>query len=254
MNQKMNKLINFSIMVGVPVVLLAIWEIAGNKGYINKSIMSTPSIIWNTISDLIEKGNLQKNLLVSSKRVIIGFVYGTLAGIVLGILMGQFEKVDKAFTVIVGVLRPIPMIGWTPLFILWMGLGESSKIMIIAISAFWSVLVNTIDGIKSVDKKYIEVASMLEKSKFDSIKNIVLPSISPSIFTGIRLGFSNAWRGVVAAEMIAATAGIGYMISFAREMAQPAVLMVGLLTIGIICLIIDMVILRLQKIIFRWNG
>lgn len=253
MNRKKDRIINNFIAVAVPVGILLFWEIAGRKGWINTSIMSTPSIIAENFLSLWEKGTLQKNLLISSRRVLIGFAYGTIAGIVLGILMGQFEKVNKAFAVIVGVLRPIPMIGWTPLFILWMGLGESSKITIIAISAFWSVLVNTIDGIQSVDKRYLEVASMLEKGKFDNIIHIVLPTIAPNIFTGLRLGVSNAWRGVVAAEMIAATAGIGYMISFAREMAQPATLLLGLLIIGLICLVIDSVILKLQKIIFKWN-
>lgn len=254
MNQNKNQIINNSIMIGVPILVLLLWEIAGRVGWINTSVMSTPSIIGKTFISLCQKGTMQKNILVSTRRVLIGFLYGTLTGIVLGILMGQFEKINKAFAVIVGLLRPIPMIGWTPLFILWMGLGESSKIMIIAISAFWSVLVNTIDGIKGVDRKYLEIASILEKSKWDNIIHIILPSIAPSIFTGIRLGFSNAWRGVVAAEMIAATAGIGYMISFAREMAQPATLLLGLLTIGLICLLIDYVILWLQRKLFRWNG
>lgn len=253
MNRKKERAINNFIMVAVPVGILLLWEIAGRMEWINTAIMSTPSIIGKNFINLWAKGTIQKNLAVSSRRVLVGFCYGTAAGIVLGILMGQFEKVNKAFAVIVGVLRPIPMIGWTPLFILWMGLGESSKITIIAISAFWSVLVNTIDGIQSVDKRYLEVASMLEKGKFDNIIHIVLPTIAPNIFTGLRLGVSNAWRGVVAAEMIAATAGIGYMISFAREMAQPATLLLGLLIIGLICLVIDSVILWLQKIIFKWN-
>lgn len=254
MNQKKNQIINNIIMIGVPILILLLWEIAGRAGLINTAVMSNPSIIADTFINLCQKGTMQKNLLISARRVIIGFAYGTLAGVILGILMGQFEKINKAFAVIVGVLRPIPMIGWTPLFILWMGLGETSKIMIIAISAFWSVLINTIDGIKAVDRRYLEIAFMLEKSKWNNIIHIILPSIAPSIFTGIRLGFSNAWRGVVAAEMIAATAGIGYMISFAREMAQPATLLLGLLTIGLICLLIDNVISWLEKKIFQWNG
>lgn len=254
MKNKSNQIVNNMIMIGVPILLILIWEIAGKIGWMNQSIMPVPTKIGETIRNLMIKGTLQKNLMISFKRVVIGFVYGTVAGIILGILMGQFEKVNKAFTVIVGVLRPIPMIGWTPLFILWMGLGETSKIAIIAVSSFWSVLVNTIDGIKGVDNKYLEVASLFEKNKLSNIKNIILPSISPSIFTGIRLGFGNAWRGVVAAEMIASTAGIGYMVSSAREMAQPAVLLVGLLTIGLVCLFIDTVILWIQKKIFVWNG
>lgn len=254
LNKKINSIVNNVIMLGVPVLVLIIWEVAGRLGYINVSIMPIPSKIGAEWKELILEGKLQKNLLVSFQRVILGFIYGSLAGLILGILMGQFEKVNKAFTVFVGVLRPIPMIGWTPLFILWFGLGETSKIITIAVSAFWSLLINTIDGFKNVDRNYLEVSQILEKGKLDNIFHVIIPSIFPSVFTGIRLGMSNAWRGVVAAEMIAATAGIGYMISSARELFKTAELMVGLLAIGLICLLIDIVILRIQKYIFRWNG
>lgn len=254
LNKKINSIVNNAIMLGVPVLVLIIWEVAGRLGYINVSIMPIPSKIGAEWKELILEGKLQKNLLVSFQRVILGFIYGSLAGLILGILMGQFEKVNKAFTVFVGVLRPIPMIGWTPLFILWFGLGETSKIITIAVSAFWSLLINTIDGFKNVDRNYLEVSQILEKGKLDNIFHVIIPSIFPSVFTGIRLGMSNAWRGVVAAEMIAATAGIGYMISSARELFKTAELMVGLLAIGLICLLIDIVILRIQKYIFRWNG
>lgn len=254
MNKKVNTVVNNVIMLGVPLLVLIIWEVAGRLGYINLSIMPIPSQIGAEWKELLIEGKLQKNVLISLQRVVLGFFYGSLAGVLLGILMGQFEKVKKAFTVFVGVLRPIPMIGWTPLFILWFGLGETAKIITIAVSAFWSLLINTIDGFKSVDKKYLEVSQILEKGKVDTIFHVIIPSIFPSVFTGIRLGISNAWRGVVAAEMIAATAGIGYMISSARELFKTAELMVGLLTIGLICLLIDVIVLQIQKYIFRWNG
>ena len=153
--------------------------------------------------------------------------------------------------VIFGVLRPIPMIGWIPLLILWMGIDEGSKVTVIAIGSFWELLLNTIHGINSVDKKYLEVAYILEKSKLITLIKVVLPSALPSILTGIRLGVGGAWKSVVAAELIAASSGIGYLISYAREVSQPGVMLVGLLTIGLIGLLIDFVILRVQHKIIR---
>ena len=131
MNKKVNTVVNNVIMLGVPLLVLIIWEVAGRLGYINLSIMPIPSQIGAEWKELLIEGKLQKNVLISLQRVVLGFFYGSLAGVLLGILMGQFEKVKKAFTVFVGVLRPIPMIGWTPLFILWFGLGETAKIITI---------------------------------------------------------------------------------------------------------------------------
>lgn len=254
MSKKQRLIRNYIIMIAAPAILLALWEILGSLGYLNAAIMPTPSKIGAKFIELVAEGKLQKHVLISAKRVLWGFLYGAVIGIVLGILMGQFEVVNKAFAVFVGVLRPIPTIGWVPLLILWFGLGESSKIIIIAMSSFWSLLINTIDGFGHIDRKYLEVSKIMEKDKIDTIIHIVIPSIFPSVFTGLRLGFGNAWRGVVAAEMIAASSGIGYMISAARELFRPAELMVGLLAIGLICLMIDTIILRIQKFVFRWNG
>jgi sulfonate transport system permease protein len=144
------------------------------------------------------------------------------------------------------------MIAWIPLFILWIGIGDGFKITLIALGTFWSVLLNTIHGIQSVDPKLLEVASALEKNRFIMIRKIILPAALPAILTGLRLGMGVAWSSVVASEMIAASKGIGYMIMFAREMAQPAKLMVGVFTIGLVGLLIDTIILKLQKWLIKW--
>ncbi|WP_425802683.1 ABC transporter permease [Desulfitobacterium sp. Sab5] len=243
--------IDILLFIGVPLGLIALWEILSNKGVINPSILPAPSEILKIVNEMLSSGELVQHLQVSILRVVKGFVIGSTLGIVVGTLMGFFPKFNRSMMVIVGVLRPIPIIGWIPLLILWMGIDEGSKVTVIAIGSFWELLLNTIHGINTVDKKYLEVATILEKSKITTLIKVVFPSALPSILTGIRLGVAGAWKSVVAAELIAATSGIGYLISYAREISQPGVMLVGLLTIGLIGLLIDFVILRVQSKIIR---
>jgi sulfonate transport system permease protein len=121
------------------------------------------------------------------------------------------------------------------------------------IGSFWPVLLNTIHGIHSVDNKLIEVGAILEKNKLQILRRIILPAAVPSIFTGIRLGMGTAWTCVVAAEMIAASRGIGYMITYARELSQPDVVLVGVFAIGLVGLLIDTGIQHLQRHLLKWN-
>jgi sulfonate transport system permease protein len=246
-------ILDWVVFIGVPVLFLLIWEMLGNKGVINGSILPKPTRIWHTFISLVQTGKLQKHLSASILRVLAGFLIGSAAGVILGLLMGIFHYFNKAVAVIFGVLRPIPMIGLVPLFILWFGIGETSKVLVIMMGTFWPVLINTQHGIASIDKSYFEIAQLLEKDRLTTLMKIVIPAAMPSIFTGLRLGISAAWKSVVAAEMLAATKGIGYMISNARELAQPDKMFVGLLAIGLIGILIDFVILKLQKKLISWE-
>ncbi|MHB8062395.1 MAG: ABC transporter permease [Ruminiclostridium sp.] len=249
---KANDIVNLIILLGVPIVFVFSWQTLGGKGIINGSIMPAPSKIVDTFNQVIENGTLWKHFSASILRVLFGFTAGAAAGIIAGILTGLFEKINKAVAVIFGVLRPIPMIGLVPLFILWFGIGEESKIVLIAVGTFWSVLLNTEHGIQNVDYKFLEVARILEKNKLTTLIKIVFPASIPSIFTGLRLGLSAAWRCLVAAEMLASTKGVGYMISYARELAQPALMFVGLFTIGFVGIVIDVFIKKLQQKLIKW--
>jgi sulfonate transport system permease protein len=246
------EIIAFSLLV--PAGLIMFWKIASDTGFSNTSIMPDPATIWSTFTDMLLSGRLAENLSITMLRVVEGFIIGSAAGIILGALMGIFPWVNYAVSVLFGILMPIPMIGWVPMVILWCGIGETSKIFVIALGTFWSVLLNTHDGIKNVDKKLVEVAEILEKGKFYTLVKVVLPAALPSIITGIRLGIGNAWKSVVAAEMLAASRGVGYLISFAREMSRPEVMIVGLLSIGFVGVLIDRVTLRAQKWALRWNA
>lgn len=255
--QNSNKISRIAInrFLGIipPLLLILLWQFYGSRGVINPSILPRPSILIQKLIPVIQNGVLLKNLLASLHRVLIGYVSGALLGLTLGIAIGFFPLAEKLSGIMIGVLRPIPALACIPLLILALGIGEESKIAVIMIGSFWPVLLNTIQGIHSVDPKLIQLGNVLEKSRLQIIMHIILPSAFPYIFTGLRLGISASWTNIVAAEMIAASAGMGYMISYAREMSQPALVLIGILTIGIVGLCIDTLVILIQKKVIYWN-
>lgn len=244
---------NGFISILAPILVLIIWQYSTESGNISKAILPSVTSVLETAERIIENGKLQQHLLISFSRVLQGFLVGSIAGIVLGTIMGFSKVFNRFFGSLVGILRPIPMIAWIPIFILWFGIGEMTKVSLITLGTFWPVLLNTIHGITSVDTKLVEVARILKKSKRVLIAKVIIPSALPSIFTGIRLGIGSAWSCVVAAEMIAASKGIGFMITYARETSKAGEVFVGVFTIGIVGLVIDTLIQHLQKKLLKWN-
>lgn len=248
--EKLNQLL---LSVILPILVIILWYVGSSRRWFNPSIIPTPHKIKVQFVKIVSDGSLWKHILTSFQRVIYGYLIGAVAGIGLGIAIGLFSKVNQAFILLIGILRPIPPIACIPLFILALGIGEPSKIALIVVGAFWPCLLNTISGIQQTNKKLVEVAEIFGKSKLVILKDIVLPSALPSIFTGLRLGISTAWSCVVAAEMIASSVGIGYLIMYAREMSKPALLFIGILAIGVVGLILDLLMQYLQHVIIYWE-
>jgi sulfonate transport system permease protein len=209
--------------------------------------------VKNILVEMVHNGKYAKNVSASLTRVVEGYLIGAALGLLIGTFIGLYKNVNRALVAVIGILRPIPPIALIPFFILWLGIGETSKITVIAIGSFWPVLLNTIQGIQEADTKLLELANVFGKSKLVIFFKIILPSAVPAIFTGLRLGISQAWTCVVTAEMIAASAGVGFMIQYARELAQPDMLFLGIITIGIIGVVIDLVMIFLQKKIVYWK-
>jgi sulfonate transport system permease protein len=243
--------IGFQILF--PVLLMGIWELCSDLGVAKSTLLPSPSLIFRTFIELLLSGELFHHLSISIWRVLQGYVIGALLGIVIGILCGLFEKVEAALSLVLGFLRPIPVIAWVPVFILWMGIDEASKITVIAIGSFWPVLVNVIDGIRNVDKKYLEVARILEKNSWQILTKVIFPSALPNIFTGLRVGIGIAWMCVVGAELIAASSGIGYLIMYARELLQSDVMYVGVFSIGLTGFLIDKLLRIVERKLLKWN-
>jgi sulfonate transport system permease protein len=220
---------------------------------VNTSLLPSPAQILAALMRQIYKGSLQKNILMSLQRVAFGYLLGASLGIVLGTMMGFFQPFEKLLQFLMEILRPIPIIAWVPVLILWSGIGERSKVIVIAIGTFWPVIINVISGIQNVDKKYVEVSTLFIKPRFATITKVILPAASPYIFTGLRLGVGNAWISVIGAEMIAASSGLGYFISFSRELTQSANMLVGVFTIGMIGWLINKLLRILEFRLMKWN-
>ena len=241
------------IKVIPPILLIIGWESASRFGYLKPLILPAPSAILKAGYLQIESGELFHHLGISLVRITKGYAAGAGLGLALGLLIGIFKRFDLATSLVLNFLRPIPMFAWMPLIILWLGISETTKTSIIAIGCFWPVLLNVIAGVKSVDKKYLEVASILEKNRYQTLVKVVLPSALPSIFTGLRIGIGMAWGAVVAAEVIASTSGIGFLLMYSREMWQPDITFVGTFSIGIIGLLIERLFKYIEDHLIKWN-
>ncbi len=243
---------NLFLGIILPLSIIILWQTASDHGFIKPAVFASPGSIVTEFVNMIEKGSYFKHVIASLERVVYGYIIGSALGLSIGSFAVLFKTFGKMIDPLIGILRPIPAIACIPFFILWLGIGEASKIGVIVIGAFWPVLLNTMQGIRSADPKLLELARAFGKTKRTVLCKIILPSAIPAIFTGLRLGISGAWTCVVAAEMIAASAGVGYLISYGRELAQPGTLFVGIVSIAIIGLIIDILVIKLQKKVLYW--
>ncbi|MBO7335656.1 MAG: ABC transporter permease, partial [Lachnospiraceae bacterium] len=193
MNTDKKSLLHRILYFVLPVLLVTFWEVYSRKGLISQAIFPMPSKLVEAFKKLLDNGRLWSNLSISLQRVLKGFAFGSIIGILVGILMGLFRGINSLLSSLVSIFRPIPIVAWIPLFIVLMGIGEKPKVTMIAVGAFWPLLLNTIHGIQTVDRKLIDMARIHQKSKVEILFKIILPSALPSIFTGMKLGIATSW-------------------------------------------------------------
>lgn len=239
--------------VAIPLLILVLWEVSVKRGILTATVMPAPSTIGKALITNIENRTLPENVVVSVSRVLKGYVAGAFAGIILGILMGLSAWVRKSLSVLSGILRPIPIIAWVPILILFLGIGESSKVVVIAIGTFWPVLTSVMYGVRDVDRKYLEVAVIMRKTRWETISSVIIPAALPTIFSGLRTAIGIAWISVVGAELVASSSGLGYMISYAREMSRADNMFAGVIIIGLIGWLINIIIGKMEKLTVRWS-
>jgi len=237
------------------VIFLAIWEVVARLNLTPGQFLFPPfSVVVQEFYYLTASGVLGDNFLSSLVRVLIGFCAGSIAGIAVGIIMGWRDFVHKALNPIISLLYPIPALGWLPLLMLWLGIGEALPITIIFICSFFPVLYNTVTGIRSVDKDYIRVARTLGASDVKVLTTVVMPLALPNIFTGLRLEAGMAWRVIIAAEMVAIPTGIGALMMRAESLIRIDIIIVCLIVLAVMCLSFEKFFEYLEaKLTTKWR-
>lgn len=234
------------------VFLFGIWGIAS----LNYTVDFLPSPL-ETITgarEIILDGTLFQYVLISLKRVCLGWGLGMLLSIPIGLIIGRIELLRRIFEPFIDFLRFIPAIGFLTLFLMWFGAGEKSKVILIMYATVFVILINTISGVLSIDKNRIQAARSLGASEIQIIYSVLIPSAIPYIFTGIRLGLGGAFTSIVAAEMLAAKEGIGFLIYTSRLYFRTDWIFVGLLTLGLMGYISDRLIRLFGKVVLRRYG
>jgi sulfonate transport system permease protein len=242
-----------ALYVALPLAVIAAWQGAYLAG-VRPVLLPSPATVATTFWELAASGELGHHLAVSLGRVLEGFGIASALALPLGIGIGMSRTLDRATDLLIQLIKPIPPIAWIPLAILWFGIGEQPKIFIIALGAFFPVLVNTIDGIRQTDWRYVELARVLEVPRWRFVMQVVLPGALPAIMTGLRLGLMLGWICVVAAELIAASSGVGYLIMDARQLSQTDVVLVGMFTIGAMGKLLDSLLRLLERRLIVWRS
>lgn len=218
----------------LPLGVLSIWQAASSFGLVSPTLLPAPLAVIETLAYLAGSGDLWRHIQASGTRVLSGFALAASLALSLGIAMGVFRRLDGLVDLLLQVLKPIPPIAWIPLSILWFGIDEGAKIFIIALGAFFPILTSTVDATRQTDGRYVELANVLELPRRLFIRKILLPGSLPQIMSGLRLGLAMSWMCVVAAELIAASRGVGFLIMDGRAMSQANLVLAGMLIMGLL--------------------
>lgn len=242
----------YGLMLG-PVLLLIFWSWGAQSGFIDPRVLPGPWVAVTTSWQLLEEGRLQANLLISAERALDGLAFGTAAGVLAALITGLSKFGGYLLDGVVQVKRSIPLYAILPFFMLWFGIGESEKIIIIAVASFMPIYLQMHTALRNIDRRYVELAESLRVSYGDFLINVVLPGALPGFFLGLRFASMASWMALVVVEQVNATAGIGYMINLATSYAQTDVMLVGLVVYAVLGVTSDVLIRTAQKLVLSWQ-
>ncbi|MEV6111325.1 ABC transporter permease [Streptomyces sp. NPDC052109] len=236
-----------------PLVLLALWAVASAAGALDTGAVPAPWTVVRTAGHLWTGGTLPTDILTSLRRAAYGFAIGLAAGVLLALVSGLSRTGEALIDGTVQLNRAIPTLGLIPLFILWLGIGETFKVAIIAIVVYVPIYLNTHAALSGIDSRFVELAEVQGLSRFGFIRQVVIPGALPGFFVGLRLGVTGSWLGLVVLEQINATSGLGYMMFQAQNYGQTDVILVGLLIYGVFGLISDSVVRLVERRVLSWR-
>jgi sulfonate transport system permease protein len=236
----------------IPLVLIALLETVVGIGWVPSYQMPAPSEILVTLSELAD-GPLWNHIGASLARVLGGFVIGAGLALLIGAWVGLSREAEAYLEPTFAGLRAIPSLAWVPLLLLWLGIDETSKVVLIAIGAFFPVYMNGVAAIRNIDRKLVEVGQMYGFAPRRLAVRILLPAALPGLMTGLRSGLSLAWMFLVAAELIAATKGLGYLLTDGRETSRPDIVLASIIVLALLGKLSDGLLARLEARLLGWR-
>jgi sulfonate transport system permease protein len=237
----------------LPLALALGWELAVRAGWSNGRLLPPPSVIFGTLLELATSGELWRHCAATLWRVGCGFAVGVVAGTLLGSLAGYSALSRRLIDPTLQALRAIPSIAWVPLFILWLGIFEASKITLIALGVFFPVYLGVMGAIMSVDRKIVEVGRAFRLSGPALVRRILLPAILPAYVVALRFGLGLGWMFVVAAEFLGASEGLGYLLIDGQQLGKPAQIVAAIIVFGVLGKIADSLLVLATAPFLRWE-
>jgi len=237
----------------VPVGLAVAWEIIVKLGLSTGRLVPPPSVILSTFADLAATGELQRHAAVTLMRVAGGFALGVVAGTLVGAMTGYSRLTHRLIDPTLQGLRAIPSIAWVPLFILWFGIFEKSKIILIAVGVFFPVYLGVMGAVLSVDRKIVEVGRVFRLSGPAMVRRILLPAVMPAYVISLRAGLGLGWMFVVAAEFMGASEGLGYLLTDGQQLGKPAQILAAIVAFALLGKLTDWIIASAARPLLRWE-
>jgi sulfonate transport system permease protein len=238
----------------VPASLLVAWELLARTGVVPPNWLPAPTVVLRTIGALTESGELPSHVGASIARVAAGFLLGAAAATLLGALTGISGAVRALVDPLLQSLRSVPSMAWVPLFLLWLGIGEGSKVALIAVGAFFPVYLNLASGIVAVDRRLLEVGQVFRIEGVGLVRRVLLPAVLPAYVVGLRSGLGLAWMFVVAAEIMGASRGLGFLMVDGQSSSRPELILASLLLFAALGKASDALVERLGRRWLRWRS
>ena len=249
---------SYWLTAAVLIISVLLWQATSMAGVFPAFALPSPVAVWQAFVDILRNGyggqTLISDILISCFRIIIGFVGAVAIGVPIGLLMSRSKIVFDIIDPLLQFIRPVPPLAYIPLLVVWFGIGELPKAILILVGTIPVIIIGTMSGVKSTPPLRIAVARTLGATNAQIFRKIVLPSAMPEIFTSMRVGIGVAWTCLVAAELIAASSGLGWLVQFAGQALQVAVVIVGIVIIGVIGYAMELVIRKLENWIVPWRG
>jgi sulfonate transport system permease protein len=241
-----------------PVAIVLVWQLVSWAGLVSAQKLPPPTAVWHTAVSLVTTsspayGTLQGAMLVSLQRMAVGFAFGAVAAVALALVAGLSRLGENAVDPLLQILRTLPLFGLIPVFIVWFGIGELPKIILIALGTAIPLYLNTFAGIRGVDARLVEVGTSLRLRRSELIRHVILPGALPQALTGLRQSLGVAWLALVVAEQVNANAGIGFIISQATQFLRNDVILVALAVYAVLGLLTDALVRQLERRALAWR-